>query len=941
MAKKRGKKPKKKESGKTQNLDESSKSPETRESGKKLSPKPKGKKGAKQTGKSRKKGTAGDLDKKRVNKKSPEEEKFCTHCGHQLRPDDTFCGKCGSEYKSEAPEVEDKVEEKEPEEPKEPVAEEPDSKPKKRQSISVVPFVIIAGIIGAAIWWYVNLPPPKTPATITFVLESDLTPDEPKTATVNINGEPVMKTDTNGRATFIYRDAYVGDTLVVSFSKVSKTRYDSKSDFDLVVSEEVMLVERKLRFRKWVPPITWYNVDVTFRRKGDFPVTIMLNGDSIGAFIDNKQVKYKNKFKAKEKKRLEFSVVSPGLKLVTKPKRLVYKINKNISSTVNIYALLDTTPVIRWTLLEELSKTPLKGAEIKFSDTKERIESDASGLIQYSIRERKIGGKISFTLPQKFIKLKTKIAPIILTRGMPDTLSDTLLCQVKYTIRVKVSDFNENVLPGAVVILEEKEKKITDEKGVAEFQIPRPDRFYKIDVTKDRYKAISTTVRPIGFIHTEPIALEGTYGTLFVVDSLALGTPVPYLNIYEGTVNIGQTGKDGKCKIPILLAKPMTFVLKPASNSIYMGKEVETVFNKPFEIKRIVLSQKPFRFRFEVKNDRGESLQNVRITHRGSSYSTNKRGVAIIDLFTLNPAPQEEFEITYYNYHDQRFVPVDSEERNYTLPVIIGSKVPIEIRTNPPNGDVKIYDMNDDVVDEGVAPLNLELEYMVYRFVASNDKGQSVEMVLEINANSQKEPLVLDMYNPVAQIEGFYNEGNYARVVQIYSRDQQRVEKILANQTPYKDNRCAILKHIATSFGKEEQFEKAAEIMGILDENCPENSPIFYRNYAEILFQIGEWRRAAENYEKALVYISLIRQADRYQFDADCNYKQAVAMLNHYQQNKTNPEFQENSCSYLDDIQEKLDYLITIAEKNNLKVSEVNINNIMQRLWEEKKNCRG
>lgn len=904
-----------------------------------------------------------------VNKQNPQRQKnqktiqkstenqFCTNCGTAVEKEDRFCKNCGKSIIHEAP-----VEKEEPKkviktktekiikDKKQPkpitkkslnkkalsTEKQTESKkvkkiyPKKtkQKSISPTPFIIVLLLFGGFIWWFINQ---QKPAKVSFMISSELQDNEPPISDILINKEVVYATDRKGNANFVYKDAFIGDTLKVSFKKRSKNRYDSKDDFELIINNEVMKVNRTILFKRW---IRWFTADITFQRTADFPVLITLNGDSIGSLINSNVFNYRRKYKEEDEIRLAFEVHSPGLNVVTEPPSLVYNINRDISSVIDIVALLDSTPIMELTLLEYQSRTPLPGIEVQFSDSEEPVLTDELGRLHYSIRERRYGKKISTQFSQKFLRTVSDFAPIILNKGMPDTLRDTLLFEVDYTIRVKVEDLNEQPIQNAITILDGIEKR-TDKNGFVDFQIPRPDKFYSLEIKKSKYKYFSGAIRPIGFLHTELIKIEGTFGTIKIVDSLQTDLPVQYLDIYEGREHLSQTGKDGRSKIPILLAKQMNLLLKPAANSIYLPKNVELTFTRIHEIIEVPLSPKPFKYHFQVKNDKGQAINNVKITHRGSSHLTDKNGKVTIKIFLTEPKHQEEFDITWQNYQDKRFVSSEAGTRDYSTNIIIGSTVAVEIRTNPPNGNISVIDMTGKTVAEGMAPMITDLEFGTYRIKAANDRGQSTERIWEINTIPD-EPLVLDMQNPIAMIERFYREQNFKRVVQIYEQEESRIQHILDTDAAFKKNKCNTLNLIATSFSKVELYENAAQLMEQLDQAGCSKTPYFYKNYAETLFQIKDWKKAGNNYQRAIMYIHYVPEAKRYQFHADCLYSEAQSMLYHYQNNRTNPQL---SCSYLDDIGQLLDEYITIVEQNDLDANAVSVSNTQQRLRRAKKNC--
>ncbi len=812
----------------------------------------------------------------------------------------------------------------------------------EKKSIPLVPiiFIVILAIVGVIIWC------PWCTSTITFILDSDLKRGEPPVAKIIINGEHIASTDEEGKVRFRYK-AKIGERLKVAFKKetLTKDKYVSLSDFEIFVREKEEFVEReiKFRFKKYVPPVVWYDVSLNFQSKVKIPSTIYLNGDSIGILNESGIFSYNKRFNEIDRVRLEFEVNSPEFDITTDPEVLVYNVNRNISGIINIYAFLKETPIVQLKLINEATDEPLKDIDVKFSDSEESIHTDGFGMATYHIQNRRIGETITYVLPQKYVLIRSGYEKIKLAPEMPDTLKYVLLCEASYAVRLVVVNLDGDPISGVDVTLEDQHET-TNRNGEVSFEISRIDQLYNVKIEKDRYRGFSREIAPQDFVTTDTFRMDAIYGKLLVVDSLT-SEPVPYVDIFEGSQTAGQTGSNGKARINILLNKPLKLSLRPPPKSVYLSKQTEVVFKKVNSMEKVIISRKPYIFSFSVKNDKGRSIKGSIIEHRGRTYKTDKKGQAKIKLFVVVPKQREEFEITYGRYRDKHFVSTEKERYEYERKIIIGLKARIVIKTSPEGGDIRVINELGKEEARGQSPLTVELDYGTYRFVASDESGTQVEITEEVIANRDEgNPIVIDLTNPVVQIKSFYNQGDYIRVTRTYETRKQQIHYILDNQEPYSAQRCETLERIATSFGKVNKWGEAAEIMKLQDdEGCNRTNPYFYRNFASILYNLGRWKKSADQFQKATLFLNYVPKDNRPEFHADCLYNQGKAMLNFFANQRIGNEFREKeACDYLDDMSKVFDDFIYVVINNHLNPREVNIRSAKGKIheWRTDNGCK-
>jgi len=812
---------------------------------------------------------------------------------------------------------------------------------KKGRFMKRIVAVGIICVITYFVYQYINKP---EPAIVTFMYNSVLSEKEPGKTRVyfsdkkNKQGKLIKSTDSKGFVSFIYRDGFVGDTIFVVFKKLD---YISQSDYELIISELVMASEMTIKFKKYVPPPPpdpTYSVNLNFHNKSGKIALIHLDGDTIGRIQNDQTFVFAKRYKKSDNKRLGFLVTDDSLELKTNPPNPVYKVNRSVSGNIEIYSELDRTPLIIYSILETASKIPLEGVELKFSDSKTTATSDKNGLATYKINERIVGNTVSFKSNQNFVHLEEATTEIILSESLPDTITSTIYCTVDFTIRIVVQDINESIVSGAIVDMDGM-KKATNKSGVAEFQVSTMDRMYGFDIDKKKYVGVSIKVKPSSFITTETVKLAGTYGTIIVLDSLENGKSIQYVNIKENAEIIGQTGQDGSRKINVLIAKPMELVFEPPKNSIYLPKKQVLNFIRLNDIKKIYLSPKPYIYTVQVTNDQGRNLEGVTIRYGAATFTTDKRGKVVIERYIISPEPEEIFYASHYQYRQEYILHTDPNKREYIIPFVKASKISVTIKSNPRGANIYVYNLTQDQVAEGKSPLDLELDLGSYTIVAKNNKGQSAEDIYEING-PRDDPIVLDMINPVTQIIDNYSQREYGKVTAIYDRNQERVNNLLNNHEQYSRRKCEVLEYVAKSYGKENQENKAIDIWRILVEECAKPDPLFYRSYADLLFNNSVWVEADKFYQKALLYLERIPVDSRVTFNADCLFSRVQAQYNYYIESRSDPGFSSSKCDYISGIDRIIRDIIAVINANNLNYPTGVITNIQDNLREDKQDCQ-
>lgn len=815
------------------------------------------------------------------------------------------------------------------------------TKPVKKGGFLKVFFILsIIGVGAYFVYQYLTKP---EPAVITFVYNSKLEDREPGKSRIYFSdhkstlGTEMKSTNSNGFVSFIYRDGFVGDTVFINFRKQG---YVSQSNYNFIISEQVMIAEKNIRFKKYVPPPPpdpTYSVNFKFHNKSGGIALIHLDGDTIGRIQNNQTFTFKKQYKKSDAKRLSFLVTDDSTELKTSPPSPVYNVNRSVSGNIEIYAELENTPVIIYTILETDSRIPLEGVEVKFSDSKTPVISDENGLVTYKIDQRVVGKTVFANLNQNFVHLKDASPSYLLSEALPDTILSTLYCSVDFTIRIIVQDINENMLPGTVVNMEGN-KKLTNESGVAEFQVSTMDKMYGFDIDKDKYDGISIRVKPLNFITTEMVNLAGTYGTIIVVDSLEEKKPVPYVNIKENGINIGQTGQDGSSKINVLIAKSMELKFEPSQTSDYLPKKQVLNFTRLNDIKKVYLSPKPYVFTVHVTDDQGRNLKGVTIRYGGATYTTDKRGKVVIVRYIIAPEPEERFYASHFKFKQEYVLHTDPNERVYTINFVKASKISIKVESNPRGANITVYNLTRDKVAEGRAPLDLELDLGSYNIVATNNKGQSAEDIFEIDG-PRDQPIVLDMINPVTQIIDNYNKREYGKVITIYDRHQERVKNLLNNHEQYSRRKCEVLEYIAKSYDREDQEEKSIGVWRTLVDECAKPDPLFYRSYADLLYNNRSWVEADQYYQKSLLYLARIPGDIRVTFNVDCLFARAQVQFNNYMENRSDPDFSRSKCYYISGIERIIRDIKEVVNANNLDYPAGIITNIESSLREDKQDC--
>ena len=776
---------------------------------------------------------------------------------------------------------------------------------------------------------------------------SDLVKGDDGRCDIYINGKRVSASNANGESNFDYT-ATIGDILKLTFKKVN---YRSKSDTRLIARKgtgnTILIIHfestlpdtiEEAPVEEKAPVVQVHKVSLSFHDNTGYVNNILLNGDSLTSVKRNGSYSWNSTFTDSENAHLEFRVSNSKIHLITKPPTLIYNVNRNISANVEIYGILDRPMVAELLVLNEKTKSALDSIEVNFSDANEPAITNEHGIINHDIQENQIGKTITINLNQKFTKFHSGEIYYTLTTldtTTPDTIRDTVYCDIKYTVQLQVMDQNHETIKEAKVDFEGI-KKETDSDGWVSFEVTDKNKNYHVIIDKDRFIPINTSVQPTGFVSKFPIEMVGTFGSIILIDSLQNEVTVPFIDILEDNEVLAQTNSQGKCTISVLLGESLDLYLKPLESSTYQPKKVHLTFERPNETKYIKIWPKHFTFNFNVTDDKGKKLKGVKIDYYGLSYKTNKNGSVSIKRYSKQLNPREEFEITYRYYKEKRIIPIISNKRNYIINHVIGTKVDVDIRTNPEKGNVRILDMAGNELINKKAPLHTTLDLGSYRFIAEDESGNSDEEVIDINGKPE-EPIVLDMVNNIAIILTAYGNKDYQKVIQVYARDKSKIMDDLNRQEKYTDNRCEILRYIAKAHSFEKQYGEAQNIWQILIEDCEEKNPFFYNECASVFEHNENWSDAADMYHKARLYIEYLPIDKRPEFNARTLYKRADCMLNNYKQGKSQLY---NPCGYLSEIKEVLNNCErSVNEGNIVNFPLANVYNMKTIVIEEEQNC--
>lgn len=808
---------------------------------------------------------------------------------------------------------------------------------------ALISVVIVFGLF-ALFFWPRLLTSTKT-INVHIVAEvklSDLIDTDDGVCEIYIDGQKFAETNHIGTAEFDYRTEE-GASIRLEYKKEN---YESLSDSVIPINKKTTKIYQLIRFNpiyKETPyivksePIN-YKVNLLFYNNSDYISTILLNTDTLTTLKAKTSFSWDSTYVDSEKARLEFKVANKEVPLITYPSTLIYNVNRNISTKVEIYAILDRPVFAEILFLEERSKTVLNNVDVKFSDSNKKYTSNDKGVVLHKLVEKRLGKSISINLPQKFVKfhnLDHDFSLGVLSLTTPDTIRDTVLCDVEYTVQLKIQDQNEEPIRQAEVVFSGT-RKVTDNNGIVSFTVNDRSKNYSVKVEKERYNPLTTTIKPTGFISSFPIGLMGTYGSIILIDSLQNDITVPFVDVIENDQVLAQTNSEGKCKISIVLGKPIKLYLKPLPSSKYKSKEFSVTFQRPNETKYIKVSPHPYSFIFNVTDDKGKRLKGVNINYNGLSYSTDKKGYVKIENYVPNLKPSEEFEIVYYNYKEKRIVPTNENKRIYKINHVIGTEVEIEIRTNPEKANIRIVDMAGKEIFNDKAPAKVTVDLGTYRFIAEDNSGKYAEEIRDISGKLDA-PLVLDMVNNIAIILKAYKDNDFQKVVQVYARNKSKVLSDLNEKQQYRNNKCDILRSIANAHSSVNQYGEAQTIWQNLILNCEEKNPYFYNDYGLVLEHNKNWADAADAYRKSSLYIELLPIHKRAEYNANLSYKQAYCMFNNYKSNKHDIN---NPCDYLSNIKDKINECKRAVNAGNLVNFPVaNVENLMTQVLGEEYDC--
>jgi len=762
---------------------------------------------------------------------------------------------------------------------------------------------------------------------VIFVIDAKLKSSEPEMAEVYIND--IRKGTLLGSKSITISETYkVREILTVRFRKAG---WKSTSDFSYEVKSSGNVIIRTIEFEKMIalpPPSTESKISLEFISDVNLRgIKIYRDDQLIGETNASGRFEYNTTVSSDERSKMSFHVKLEGVVFETIPKNMSIQLTgADIRQQYRIIPSIQNPPTISLKLINQRDGSPLDNVTIGFSDSQEKITTNNQGILQYQIQEARIGKQISISIidPPDLVII-SGYQPITIYPGMDNNIQMDLLCKVSMVIKITVQDLSNNPLSEAIVEVDGRQYQ-TNHNGNCTIPIDQLKIPYTIKVSKLRFESTVTNVIPTTRIcEAGIIKLRGITGIITVQD-LITSKPVPFVDIYERGVYLGQTDVNGRKTLSIYLNTPMTLEFRPTDSGNYPTRIVTVTFNKSSDLQIIKLEPYPYLFNFAFTNDNLSPLEGVQVKYKDIDKKSGPDGKLSISTHDINQ-PSGNVDNTFfiqYKLYKSSYKPlVTDRQKVYNFPqYIISDMVNIQITTVPPGGNIDIFDNSGKNVLNGKSPVSGSVEPGIYKVVAVLGDFKSIT-----NYTVSSDTTIQIISDPIAQILSLYSQTKYADVVQIYDKSKGALDK-------KNSNYCEALNDVFKSAGHIKNNGKAAQVAELMvTEQCVSKDPYFFYNLASIYYGLSEWKKADDYFEQAYNQRTFFSPSDVLQKGTDCLYFRVLARTEIIKQGGF--ESNEAKCTYLQDTQALLDRFKNVALSNGLNLK--NTGNLNANLYQEKK----
>jgi len=713
---------------------------------------------------------------------------------------------------------------------------------------------------------------------VTLIVTQHLSDNaEPKKVEIFVNDKKIGEIYGNNSEVFYISGNKEGDRIKVRYSKDG---YVPNDEPFFIVSKQKNVFKHRVSFT----PKNRRKINAEFisepKIKG---IRIFIGDEQVGQTNANGTFVYEKLLEQAEERILKFRLEKEGLTFRTNPDNLEINSQEVLGKIFVITTYIDKPVTFNLQVNDYLSSKPLPGVQIKFSDGG-TATTNGNGLLSYNIQERRCLSRIEYRIVQPDnVVVVEGYQPVVLNSEISGKiLSNSLKCRIDYVFKICVQNLAGDPLQDAEISVSPSipgARKIpkTDEKGNVVIPISTLNQIYKLSVSKSYYQTMDLQEKPSSFItDLGIIRLRGLTGTVIVVDSLT-NKPINEVNIYRDGNKIAQTNNSGRANFGINLHTPMILKFEVPESEEYPEISKEIKFTKPSDIITVKMRPRPFIFYFSIQNQNGVPIRGANISHPNVSVRSDSRGIARIELFAVGNT--ETFTITS-GLQSQNFrQSINSTIRNYRIPPIIFSNIiSVTLRSTPPNANIELFDNTNTSLARGDEPLVVQVIPGHYRVVASLGNAR-VEKTVELSTPDQIE--TIDVQDPIDLIIQKFRNKNWNEVVRIYENEKNRI-------TPSNNDYCGALDCVFKSYAQLRRMEDAVQVAELrISDRCIGNDPIFLKNLGKINYDIGNWEKSADYYEKALSYIAYIPSNSIINFQAECLYFQASAKLEYITNNRS------------------------------------------------------
>jgi hypothetical protein len=606
----------------------------------------------------------------------------------------------------------------------------------------------------------------------------------------------------------------------------------------------------------------------------------------------------------------EYELDPPSFKLKT---------TKNTTKTVTIKPRMKNDFEIEYTFLNQVNQQPIQDLEIKSSDGKWSGKSDSQGKIKITIPKPVLKQSLNFKIQNSNI---SGTIPDFTIDGSKKGQTQNVLCKVSYVTRIKIKDSFGNSISSADVYANRKAIGKTNTNGEKSIPIDVLNAAVNLKINKRKFVPLETSFTPIENNALFEYTLNGSIGSIVVRDSVTQ-KPIQFVDVLENSQHIGATDQYGKLTFPVSLSENVKLELKPAADMGYKKKNIVIVFMDNNQQHDIILVPLPYQFVITVVSETNAPISGATISYKNRNYKSDKYGkITIEDYQPDNPV---KLRVNYGLAKADLRISREEGKLLYERRQVISSRLKVHFSSYGNSDEenkakMKIYNHANVLMKEGTAPFTAELEPGFYK-VKSEADGRTLEQNININQNDQK--IEINMVDKLQIIKKFYQEKNYAKAIEIYEGHKDEINF----QYPKDSKRsefCSLNDIMGKCYSVEKKFEQAAEFMkSQIDDGCVFDDPVFYYNTARIFYELGKWEDASDYYNLSFINRELFPADKRAQLAADCRYFQANALLNNYEEYRSNPRQNltlSDKCRILKQAELAVNEFVLLATDNFLNM---------------------